>query len=183
MKNQSRSQSAHARVWALAHVAGSLAAAGDTAALPALIDTLRAYGPQSGLERDRRLYYYAHGLLLAARRQDEAAVEEFRRATASWTFGYTRTNMAMAAALMRLGRPREAVAALQPALRGSIESSNTYVSRTDIHEALGQAWAAVGGPAARDSSRAHYALVVSAWKRADSTFAARKARAVAGSQD
>jgi hypothetical protein len=63
---------------------------------------------------------------------------------------------------------------LQPAFRGPVEASNFYVSRTDIHELLGQAWAAVGDAAARDSAAAHYALVVKAWSRADSTFAARK---------
>jgi predicted Zn-dependent protease len=92
-------------------------------------------------------------------------------------------NMALAKVLLRMGRPREAVTVLQPALRGSLEASNTYVSRTDIHEALGEAWAAVGGPAARDSSRAHYTLVVRAWQRADPSFAERKARAEAGSKD
>jgi predicted Zn-dependent protease len=183
MVNESPSQVAHQRAWALAHAAGSLAAVGDTAALPALIDTLHVVGPKSGLERDRRLAYYVRGLLLAARGQNEAAVGEFRRAVISWNMGYTRTNMALARVLLRMGRAREAVAALQPALRGSLEASNTYVSRTDVHEALGEAWAAVGDAAARDSSRAHYALVVRAWQRADSSFAARKARAEAGSKD
>jgi len=177
------SQFFHQHVWALAHSAGALAAAGDTAALPALIDTLEVAGPKSGLERDRRLSHYARGLLLAARGQDEAAAAELRRAITSWNMGYTRVNMALAKVLLRLGRAREAVTVLQPALRGSLEASNTYVSRTDIHEALGEAWAAVGGPAARDSSRAHYALVVRAWQRADPSFAERKARAEAGSKD
>ncbi len=177
------SQFAHQHAWALAHSAGALAAAGDTAALPALIDTLEVAGAKSGLERDRRLSHYARGLLLAARGQDEAAASELRRAIISWNMGYTRVNMALAKVLLRLGRAREAVTVLQPALRGSLEASNTYVSRTDIHEALGEAWAAVGGPAARDSSRAHYALVVRAWQRADPSFAERKARAEAGSKD
>ena len=177
------SQFFHQHVWSLAHAAGALAAAGDTTALPALIDTLEVAGPKSGLERDRRLSHYARGLLLAARGQDEAAALELRRAVISWNMGYTRVNMALAKVLLRLGRAREAVTVLQPALRGSLEGSNTYVSRTDIHEALGEAWAAVGGSAARDSSRAHYAVVVRAWQRADPSFAERKARAEAGSKD
>ena len=179
----SPSQLAHQRAWALAHSGAALAAAGDTAALPALIDTLAVVGPKSGLERDRRLPNYIRGLLLTARGQNEAAESELRRAMFSWNMGYTRTNIALAKVLMRLGRSREAVAVLQPALRGSLESSNTYVSRTDIHEALGEAWAAVGGPAAHDSSRAHYGVVVRAWQRADPSFAERKARAEAGSKD
>jgi len=181
--DESPSQNAHARAWALTHAAGSLAAAGDTAMLPRIIDTLRVIGPKSGLDRDRRLFHHVQGLLLAARGQNEAAAEQFRLAVSSWTFGYTRVNMALAAVFMRLGRPREAVTVLQPALRGSIESSNFYVSRTSVHEALAQAWAAVSEPAARDSARAHYALVVNAWKRADPMFAARKAQAEALSKD
>jgi DNA-binding SARP family transcriptional activator len=183
MADASPSQFAHQRAWALAHSAGALAAAGDTAALPALIDTLEVVGPKSGLERDRKLPHYVRGLLLAARGQNEAAASELGRAIFSWNMGYTRTNIALARVLLRIGRAREAVTVLQPALRGSLESSNTYVSRTDIHEALGEAWAAVGGAAARDSSRAHYALVVRAWQRADPSFAERKARAEAGSKE
>jgi len=59
MGYESPSQIAHARAWSLAHEAGSLAAAGDTAALPALIDTIRVVGARSGLERDRRLHFVA----------------------------------------------------------------------------------------------------------------------------
>jgi predicted Zn-dependent protease len=180
--DESPSQIAHARAWALTHAVGSLVAAGDTAGVTALIDTLRVVGAQSNLGRDKTLHHHARGLLLAARGQDEAAVVELRRAIYSWNFGYTRTNMALAAALLRLRRPKEAIEALQPALRGSIESSNFYVSRTDIHERLGQAWEAMPGNAARDSSVAHYAFVARAWERADSSFASRKARAVAGAR-
>jgi len=77
---------------------------------------------------------------------------------------------------VRLGRPAEAVAVLQPALRGSVESSNLYVTRTELHELLAQAWDAANG---RDSAVAHYRVVASAWKRADPLFQPRRARAEA----
>jgi DNA-binding SARP family transcriptional activator/tetratricopeptide (TPR) repeat protein len=180
--DESPSQNAHSRAWALAHAAGSLIAAGDTSNILALIDTIRATGGQSNVGRDQILHHHVRGLLLAARGDDPAAVEELRRAIYSWTFGYTRTNVALAAALLRLHRPKEAIDALQPALRGSIEASNFYVSRTEIHDMLGQAWALMNGPAARDSSVTHYAFAARAWAHADSSFAERRARAEAGSR-
>ena len=59
---------------------------------------------------------------------------------------------------------------LQPALRGSLESSQLYVSRTELHELLARAWDAAGG---RDSAAAHYAWVANAWKAADPALSPR----------
>jgi hypothetical protein len=171
--DESPSQRAHNRVWQMAHAAGALAAAGDTAGLVARIDTIQIVGRESGNGRDRLLHRYVRGLLFAARGLDEAAVAEFRGSIQSWNFGYTRANLALAESLMRLGRPGEAVLALQPALRGNLESSNFYTNRTEVHEQLARAWDAVGGPAARDSAAAHYAYVERAWSQADSTFFSR----------
>ena len=171
--DESPSQLAHAAAWAMTHAAGALAAAGDTAGLAARADSVQALGSQSLLGRDRVLHDHIRGLLLVARGQDDAAIAEFTRAVWSSSFGYTRTNMELAAALMRRGRAREAVTVLQPALRGSIEASNYYVSRTDIHERLAEGWTAVAGAAARDSAAAHYAFVARVWRRADPTFAKR----------
>jgi len=140
------------RAWHLTHMAGALVAAGDTAALPAIIDTVRALAPTSGYVRDARLHHHIEGLLLAARGRDAEAVESFRRAIFSWNLGYTRTNLELARALLRLGRANEAVAALQPALRGSLEVNNSYVTHTELHRALAEAWSAAGNP---DSAAAH----------------------------
>jgi tetratricopeptide (TPR) repeat protein len=175
IRRESESQHAHARLWAMTHASRALAAAGDTAELSARADTIQRLGTISGSGRDRLLHHYVRGLLLVARGQNEAAVTELRRAMWSWTFGYTRVNQALADALLRLGRPREAIALLQPALRGTIEASNFYFPRTEIHEQLGHAWLAVGDPAARDSAAAHYAVVERAWHRADPAFAERLA--------
>ena len=141
-----------ARAWHLTHMAGALAAAGDTAALPALIDTVRSLAPGSGYGRDARLHHHIEGLLLVARGRDAEAVEAFRRAIFSWNLGYTRTNLELGRALLRLGRSSEAVAALQPALRGSLEVNNSYVTHTALHRALADAWRAAGN---RDSAAAH----------------------------
>ena len=157
--------------WHLTHSAGARAAAGDTAGLARLIDSVQSLGVRSGTGRDRRLHHYVRGLMLAARGNDEGAAVELRRSILSQNFGYTRANYALARALMRLGRPAEAVAVLRPALRGGVEASNLYVTRTELHELLAQAWEATG---ARDSAAAHYRIVASAWTRADPALRARQ---------
>jgi hypothetical protein len=68
----------------------------------------------------------------------------------------------------------EAVATLQSSLRGEIDASNLYVTRTDLHELLAQAFDAAGQ---RDSARFHYRAVVNAWRRADATYHVRRAHA------
>jgi hypothetical protein len=78
--------------------------------------------------------------------------------------------------LIRLGRPTEAIAALQPALRGSLEASNLYMSRTELHELLAEAWDAANG---RDSAVAHYRVVADSWEHADALLQPRRARAAA----
>ena len=173
-------QNAHQRAWSMTHATGARLAAGDTTNVQQRIDSVEALGALSGLKRDHLLHHHLRGLLLALRGDDAAAVAEFRKAIFSWNFGYTRTNLAMARSYLRLGRPADAVAVLQPALRGDLEASNFYVTRTDVHELLGLAWDAVGGKAARDSAAAHMAYVARAWANADSTFASRLGRMRAG---
>jgi tetratricopeptide (TPR) repeat protein len=148
----------------LTHLATSLAAAGDTARLAALADSVAMLGRMSMFGRDARLASYIRGLLLTARGRRAEAVEQYRGAVFSWNMGFTRVNYALATDLLALGRPTEAIAALQPALRGSLEASNLYLSRTEVHELLARAFAAAGQ---RDSAAAHYRAVVNAWRGAD----------------
>ena len=70
-------------------------------------------------------------------------------------------------------RPREAIPVLQSALRGGPEGSNFYVTHTELHEALGRAFAAVGE---RDSARVHYAAVTAAWGAGDTAYRQRALR-------
>jgi DNA-binding SARP family transcriptional activator len=172
-----QSHEARSRAWAMAHEANALAAAGDTAPLAARVDALAAIARRSGYGRDQRLHHHARALLLAARGDDEGAIAELRRAIYSPGMGYTRTNLALARALLRRGRAREAVAVLQPTFRAGMVASNLYVTRTELHELLAQAWEQVGTPAARDSAAAHYARVARAWSAGDPPFAARAAEA------
>jgi tetratricopeptide (TPR) repeat protein len=170
----SDASAARRAAWNLTHSADARAAAGDTAGVRRLIDSVQSLGLASGFGRDRRLHHHVRGLWLVARGDDEGAVAEFRRSILTRNFGYTRTNYELARVLMRLGRPTDAVAALQPALRGSLDGSNLYVTRSEIHELLAQAWEAANGP---DSALAHFRLVADRWQRADPVLQRRRARA------
>jgi hypothetical protein len=97
-------------------------------------------------------------------------VDEFRLATVSPLIGFTRINYELARALMRVGRARDAVTILQPAVRGPLESSNLYVTHTELRELLARAWDLAG---VADSAVAHYRLVLRAWQRADPALGAR----------
>ena len=108
---------------------------------------------------------------MAAEGRHEDAVAEYRLAISSPTLGFTRINYELGRSLMQVGRPREAIDAVQPALRGEIDASNLYVTRTDLHELLAQAFDAAG---MRDSAAVHYRAVTRAWVRADPAFHPRR---------
>ena len=165
--------------WHFTHAGTAYAAAGDTARLARLADSVEAIGTLGAYGRDRRLHHHLRGLLFLARGRREEAVESFRRALYSPTQGYTRTSLELGRTLLALGRPREAAAVLAPALRGDVQSSNYYVTHAELHEALAQAYEAAGQ---RDSARVHYAWVANAWKRADPQFRERAERARAKSR-
>jgi tetratricopeptide (TPR) repeat protein len=152
------------RVWSLTHEAGALAAMGDTSRLSALADTIEAYGARSNLGRDNRLHHHVRGLILVARGDDAGAVTEFRRAVFSPTLGYTRTNVEMSKALIRLGHNSEAVAILEPALRGSLEAANLYATYPEIKLLLAKAYAGAHQP---DRADRELDWVRRAWGKAD----------------
>jgi len=149
----------------------AIAAAGDTAALRRMADTVAYWGERSIYGRDRRAHHYLQGLLFTASARDGDAIREFQSAIYSPTLGFTRVNLELGRALMRQNRAREAVAVVAPALRGEVDASNLYVTRTELHELLAQAYDRAG---ARDSAAAHYRAVVRAWGNADEMFHARR---------
>jgi len=171
---ESGSTAARRQTWNLAHSASARVAAGDTAGVARLIDSVQSLGAASGYGRDLQLHHYVRGLLFEARHDDERAAAELQQSIVSRNFGHTRANYELGRVLMRLGRPAEAIAVVQPALRGSLEASNLYVSRTELHELLAQAWEAASGP---DSAVAHYRVVADSWKGADPILQPRRLRA------
>jgi DNA-binding SARP family transcriptional activator len=152
----------------------ALAAAGDTLALRYLADTVESWGARSLYGRDRRSHHYLRGMLLAAEHQDEAAAAELREAIHSPTNGFTRINYELARTLMRLGRFADALPVARAALHGGLDGSNLYLTRTDVHEVLAQAFDQLRN---RDSAAVHYRAVVKAWEHADPLYHARRDRA------
>jgi DNA-binding SARP family transcriptional activator len=148
----------------------ALAAAGDTAKVRALADSVERIGANSSFGRDLHLHFFLRGLLLQRQNRHADAVDAFRRALFSSTEGYTRVNLEMARSLMALRRFDEAIAILRPALRGGVDGSNTYVTHTELRFALAHAYEAAGE---RDSAAMQYALVERAWRRADAEFGER----------
>jgi tetratricopeptide (TPR) repeat protein len=167
---ESPASQARERAWSLTHAARSLAAAGDTAELAARADTITAVGMLSGSARDQRLGSYVRGLLLLARNDLPNAIAAMRSSLYSLPAGYTRENYDLARIYLRVGRPRDAIAVLQPALRGKLDASNMYVTHTEIHELLAQAWDSAGRA---DSASVHYSWVARAWEHGDPPYAKR----------
>jgi DNA-binding SARP family transcriptional activator/TolB-like protein len=156
--------------WYTALGATALAAAGDTATVRALADSVERTGAQSNIARDYRLHHFLHGLLLQRQNRHDEAVSAFQRALYSLTDGYTRINLELARSLTTLQRYPEAIAVLQPALRGGVDGSNTYLTHTELHEAIAQVFYAAGQ---HDSAAVHYGAVARAWRRSDPQFAER----------
>jgi tetratricopeptide (TPR) repeat protein len=154
----------------LTHAASAYGAAGDTARLASLADSVESWGRLSAFARDQRLHFHLRGLLSAARGRHAEAVAFFRRAIYSPSDGYTRTNLELARELIGLGRAAEAIGILRSALHGPIQGSNLYVTQTEIHEMLANAFERAG---ARDSAAVHYRRVAAAWGNSDARFRAR----------
>jgi DNA-binding SARP family transcriptional activator/tetratricopeptide (TPR) repeat protein len=165
---------ARERAWSLAHAARSLAAAGDTSQLAARADTIAVLGGISASVRDKGLASYIRGLLLLARNDLPNAVTAIRSSITSLPTGYTRENYDLARVYLRLGRPRDAITVLQPALRSKLDASNYYITHTEIHELLAQAWDSAGRA---DSARVHYRWVANAWAKGDPPYAKRATEA------
>ncbi|MFN8653301.1 MAG: BTAD domain-containing putative transcriptional regulator [Gemmatimonadales bacterium] len=168
------SQIARNLVWTQTLRATALAAAGDTAILAGLADSVEAWGRGSSYGRDRRLYHHIRGLLLTARGDLEDAVREYRQAIFSTTTGYTRTNLELGRVLLRLGRPREAAELAEAALRGAFESTGTYATQTELAELAAAGW---DGAGKKDSALVRYRQVASNWAHADAVFGPRVERA------
>ena len=149
----------------------ALAATGDTAAVRRMADTVEYWGQRSLYGRDRKAHHYLRGMVLVAAGRDDDAIAHFRQAIYSYTLGFTRVNFELGRALLRRGRAREAAHVVAPALRGEVDASNLYVTRTELHELLAQAYDMAGHA---DSAAVHYRTVVRSWTNADELFRARR---------
>jgi hypothetical protein len=158
------------RTWNATLLAMALLAAGDTARVRQLTDTVEYWGRHSLYGRDQRAHHYLRGMLLIANGRDNEAVSHLRAAIHSPSNGFTRVNYELGKALLRLNRPDEAIPVVRSALHGGIDGSNLYVTRTELHELLAQAFDRIGN---NDSTAFHYRAVVNAWRRADPRYRPR----------
>jgi tetratricopeptide (TPR) repeat protein len=163
-------ENARRESWWLTLAATAFIAARDTAAAAALTDSIQAVGARSMYGRDPLLHHFVRGLVLSTKGRHEDAMSEFLSANYSWPLGYTRVNYEYARCALALGRPRDAIYPLQAALRGGLEGPQLYVTQTELHELLGQAFEAAGMP---DSVMPHYGYVARMWAGADREFRAR----------
>jgi DNA-binding SARP family transcriptional activator/Tfp pilus assembly protein PilF len=155
------------RIWAWVHEADARAQLGDTARLRFLADSMEVLGRDVAHARDQHLHEHVRGLLARVQGRDAEAAERFRRAIVSPVIGFTRSNYELGGVYLRLGRPRDAVAILRPAIRGGTLGSNLYVTRTELQARLAQAFDAAGQA---DSALYYYREVLRIWERADRQF-------------
>lgn len=169
--------SARSVSWMLLRGSTYFASIGDTAALALIATRLQQVGQLSAMGRDQRGYHYPLGLLALARGDTARAEAEFRAAVLSASEGYTRINFQLGRLLLDERRPSEAIAVLRPILDADFISGSTfYVTATEVHEALGQAYAALNQP---DSAGVHFGYVARVWASADPRFQPRLSAAVA----
>jgi len=169
---ESPARAARNRVWYLTHAASAMAAAGDTASLTTLADSVERIGRESAYGRDHLLHYHIRGLLASARGRTADAAALFARANYSLTGGFSRNNLEWGRALVALNRPTEAVPILRGALNGPPDASGLYATFADFHEMLGKAFELAGEA---DSAAVHYRWVEKAWRNADAAFVPRRA--------
>jgi len=161
------------QVWYLTHSATALAAAGDRS-LAMVAETIAAIAPRSGYGRDHHLPPYVQGLMALSDGRRDDAERLFRQAIGSPTEGYTRAQLELGRLLVDDGQPREAIAVLEPALRGPIESGSYYATLTEFHALLARAFDATGSS---DSALVHHAWVARAWAHGDPQFVMRASAA------
>lgn len=156
--------------WNLTLAGTAHAAAGDTAVVRRLADSVEVIGARSNWARDTRMHFYLRGLVLQMEGRHAEAVDMFQRALYSPSDGFTRITLMLARSLLSLARGGEAIDLLRAAIRGGVDGSNSYVSRTELHEAMAQAFEQAGQS---DSARAHWRVVEASWRRADPQFRER----------
>jgi tetratricopeptide (TPR) repeat protein len=167
MPGYSEPRMARHRAWMWTHRATALALAGDTAALPALAEKIEGMAARSSYGRDRRLRSYVTGLLLEARGDWEGARRAYEQAVWSPTENLAAARLARAA--LRTGRPRDATRVLEAYLRGPLDAANQYVPRWEVHQLLGEAYAALDLPA---RARPHYEWAERALARSEPSYRA-----------
>jgi hypothetical protein len=153
------------RVWMWTHRATAFALAGDTGRLPDLERRITEASRLSSYGRDRLMPDYVRGLLLEARGDWAGAAGAYARSIWSPTENHIAPRLAVA--LLKSGRPAEAIPVLQSWLRGPLDAANQYAPLAWGHLALAEAFAATGQA---DSAAWHSRWVRQAWTSANPAY-------------
>jgi tetratricopeptide (TPR) repeat protein len=139
-------------------------AAGDSAGAVRAAEAAASWAERTGNPRDGRVALHARSLVMLGNGDTAAAVTALKTAIFSPTVGFTRSNLVLGRILLAQGKAEEALRWISPALRGTLEAANLYVTRTELHEAMAEAHAALGR---RDSAQKHWRQVAAALARSD----------------
>jgi DNA-binding SARP family transcriptional activator/TolB-like protein/Tfp pilus assembly protein PilF len=150
--------------WHHALLADAIAPAGDTKRLAAIADTLEIGCAKSFFGRDRVLYHHVRGLVALQQQHLMEAVVELQQARWGVAEGWTRTNVALAEAQLRLGQARLAVQTLRDAYAGPLDGMGRYEPRSHLDFLMARAYRKAGQA---DSANVYEAYVRRAWRDAD----------------
>jgi tetratricopeptide (TPR) repeat protein len=148
----SRARNARAAIGALGRAAEAYAAAGDTAALKRVIDTMTDLSPHTAFAPAREQDHHARGLLLHARGDHTRAAREFEAALVFRGNVWTRTHYRLAQEQIEMGKPREAADVLGAALRSTVGGAGYGLTHRELHRLAAAAWRAAGNA---DSAAVH----------------------------
>lgn len=151
-------------------------ASGNVALLSRAADSAAAWAQRDGKTREVGIALHARALRELASHDTVAAMRTFEQAMFSPTMGFTRSNYDLARLLLGRGDARKASSLLRAALQGSLETTNYYITHTELHELLAEAYARLGQA---DSARVHWSWVTRALAHADSAARPRYVDAVA----
>jgi tetratricopeptide (TPR) repeat protein len=147
------------------------AAAGDTAALAALADSIVRTSLAGPHARSVALRHYLRGIAAAARGVHDDAVTHFEAALRVDRVHAPAINVALARSLLALGRPADAIPVLRSATRARVLPGGVGDEPFPVvREQLALAHAAIG---ARDSARVHARVALDAWNESEAVIRVR----------
>ncbi|MGI8498720.1 MAG: BTAD domain-containing putative transcriptional regulator [Gemmatimonadaceae bacterium] len=154
---------ARAFCWEHALEAQAIAPSGDTIALHALADSIDLVSRRSYYSRDWHLAHHVRALIAMQGRRYAEAEREF--SAARWGIaGWTVTVEGLARAQLAQRRPADAVATLRQAYQAPLDSTGSYLPRSEIDYWMALAMREAG---MADSAAVYREYVRRAWREAD----------------
>jgi len=150
--------------WHHALLADAIAPSGDLARLRGIADTLEIGCARSYFGRDRKLYHHVRGLIASQEGRWLEAESELRQAQWATSETWTRTNVALARAQLKLGKADAAIATLRDGYASLIDGMARYQPRSELDLLLAEAYRKAGLP---DSAAVYDVYARRAFRDAD----------------